>query len=112
MFDDPSRNKLNQIHGYKKVESHLQRAGDMPIYKGRICGIENAITAFFIPETIEGISNYLLGNNNGVKRKEALAFAESIIKHECEWMKKNPNDFVALANTPYGSYVSYVGGMN
>ena len=42
-------------------------------------------------------------------RKFADEFASSVLNKECKMMKENPNTFVAIANTPFGAYVSFVG---
>ena len=96
--------------GFVKVQQHLERAGGMgSLYQGRIVGIENAITAFLLKETSEDISNFVFSINNGVSRKEADNFADSVLNKECKMMKVNPDSFVAIANTPFGAYVSFCG---
>ena len=82
----------------------------MPMYEGRIVGVEDldsAAIAFFVPETVEGIANYILGKGNGITPGFAKRFAADVLNKECKMMKERPSSFVALANTPFGAYVSY-----
>ena len=105
-----TNDELNYQIGWKKIEDFRSRMTStvQSNLAGKAVWVHNSMICSTIKQDQSSIKKALKANKVPGSSKQLEYFTDCILRDECKFLLANPQDFLAMTDTPYGVYLSII----
>jgi len=96
--------------GFAKVEAFRRRLTPTVLssFAGQVVWVHNEFACAKINKDKSSIQKAIKAGGISESNRQASLFAESIARNEVRYLNSHPDEFLVLASTPYGLYLSFI----